>query len=313
VPTYERRESLERCLAALAAQDLARDRFEVVVVDDGSARSPRDLVHRFGDVMNIQLHEQRNAGPATARNRGAAVARGEYLVFTDDDCMPDARWLSALADAVQQHPGRAVGGRVHNALAEGVYSSASQALIEFLYHYYNASDTDGRFFITSNVAFPSERFREIGGFDDTFPLAAAEDRDVCDRWRECGEEMVYCADAIVRHSHALGFRGYCRQHYSYGRGAFHLHRARMRRGVARLRIEPPHFYSRLVAFPFRSTVDARAATLSALLLLSQIVYVSGYLLERASWTMRGTLRRSGPSDARETGAPSSLPRETSAP
>ena len=286
VPTFNRPDSLEQCLRAIAAQRLPRERFEVVVVDDGGARSPRPVVERFREHLDIWLHEQANAGPATARNAGAAAARGDYVVFTDDDCLPAPGWLSAMAEMVVDHPGCAVGGRVSNALGDGVYSSASQHLIEFLYEYYNLPETGGRFFITSNLAFPTAEFRAIGGFDVTFPLAAAEDRDICDRWREAGLTMVYCDDAVVDHAHALRFHSYCRQHFNYGRGAYHLHRARTRRGEAQVRIEPPNFYSRLVTYPLSRTAPARAAALSTLLLVSQIVYVSGYVLERVAFGKR---------------------------
>jgi glycosyltransferase involved in cell wall biosynthesis len=280
VPTYDRGESLARCLAALAAQDVGRDAFEVVVVDDGGRRSPRDVVARFRDALDVRLLEQANAGPAAARNAGAAASRGEYLVFTDDDCRPEPHWLSGLAESATAFPGRAVGGRVDNALSDGIYSTASQLLIEFLYEYYNVAGDEGRFFITSNLAFPAARFREIGGFDVTFPLAAAEDRDLCDRWLERGHAMVYADGAVVRHAHALGLRSFCRQHLNYGRGAYHLHLSRARRGVTPVRIEPLRFYSRLIAYPLREGGGVRAVALSALLLVSQVVYATGYVMER---------------------------------
>ena len=96
VPTYKRRAALERCLAALDAQTLARDRFEVIVVDDGSPAPPRETVARVATSLNVRLIEQANAGPASARNAGARAARGEYVVFTDDDCCPAPEWLAAI-------------------------------------------------------------------------------------------------------------------------------------------------------------------------------------------------------------------------
>lgn len=280
VPTFQRPASLDRCLHALASQDLPRERYEVVVVDDGSAISPRGVVESYRDRMQVRLLQQANAGPATARNRGAAAARGAYVVFTDDDCLPDAGWLSALAAAVSRHPGCAVGGRVDNALGDGVYSTASQLLIDFLYEYFNADDGDAQFFITSNLAFPASLFRALGGFDTSFPLAAAEDRDMCDRWREQGHAMAYADDAIVRHAHALRMRSFCRQHFNYGRGAYHLHQARSRRGEVPLRVEPFRFYTRLAWFPFRRSSGPRAVALSMLMVVSQGAYVLGYMIER---------------------------------
>ena len=167
-----------------------------------------------------------------------------------------------------------------NALGDGLFSTASQLLIEFLYDYYNVDESGGRFFITSNLALPTQAFRQIGGFDASFPLAAAEDRDLCDRWREAGLRMVYCDEAIVHHAHALGMRSFCRQHFNYGRGAFHLHRARALRGEAPLRVEPANFYTRLVGFPIGRVEGRRAVALSALMALSQMVYVGGYVTER---------------------------------
>jgi glycosyltransferase involved in cell wall biosynthesis len=287
VPTYNRHQSLDRCLAALSAQEIGRDRFEVIVVNDGGAVSPRDVVDRHRAYLDVRLLEQPNAGPATARNAGAAAARGDYLVFTDDDCLPEPRWLATLGASVDRHPGHAVGGSVDNALVGGIYSIASQQLIDFLYHYYNAPRADGRFFITSNLAFPVARFRELGGFDVTFPLAAAEDRDLVDRWREQGGAIVYEDRAVVRHAHALTLRSFCRQHLNYGRGAFHLHRARALRGVAPIQFEPVRFYSGLVGHPLGKGGGPRALAVSALLLASQVVYVAGYVFERVHRGMRG--------------------------
>lgn len=280
VPTFQRAEALAHCLDALAAQTLERERFEVIVVDDGSPQSPRDVVTRAANALDVRFLEQANAGPATARNTGARAARGEYVVFTDDDCRPDPGWLRAIDATARRHPGCAIGGRVVNALGDGLYSTASQLLIEFLYDYFNVDQTGGRFFITSNLALPTRSFHDIGGFDVSFPLAAAEDRDLCDRWREAGLAMVYCEDAVVHHAHALGLRSFCRQHFNYGRGAFHLHRARAKRGEQPLRVEPYHFYARLVGYPFGRSAATRAVPLSALLALSQGVYVGGYLKER---------------------------------
>ncbi|HEX7977918.1 MAG TPA: glycosyltransferase [Gemmatimonadaceae bacterium] len=280
VPTFQRPDGLTRCLEALAALDFPRERFEVVVVDDGSAQPPREIVARFAAVLDVRLIEEPNAGPAVARNTGVAAARGEYLAFTDDDCRPDPHWLRALEEVVARYPGSAIGGRVENALGDGLYSTASQLLIDFLYEYYNVDEGTGRFFITSNLAFPTDAFRAIGGFDASFPLAAAEDRDACDRWREAGHSMVYADDAVVHHAHALRLRSFCRQHYTYGRGAYYLHRARSRRGEAPLRVEPLDFYTRLVTYPLKRIAAPRSIALAAVTALSQAVYISGYLRER---------------------------------
>jgi glycosyltransferase involved in cell wall biosynthesis len=280
VPTYQRARLLGNCLQAIAAQRFPREQFEVVVVDDGSEVSPRDVVAQFSRSLDVRLIEQRNAGPGSARNAGARAARGAYIAFTDDDCLPDPLWLSAIAAHIEAHPGLAVGGSIINVLEEGLCSTASQMLIDFLYEYYNENADDSRFFITSNLTFPADAFRALGGFDVTFPLAGGEDRDMCDRWREHGHQLTYAPDAIVRHAHALRLLSFCRQHFNYGRGAHHLHRARSRRGTTDLKIEPSSFYARLVLYPLGKRSGVRGPVLSALMLLSQAAYGMGYLKER---------------------------------
>lgn len=280
VPSHHRREALLRCLEALAGQDFPREAFEVVVVDDGSPVPPQDIIAGFDGRLQVRLLEQRRQGPAAARNAGAWAARGRYLAFTDDDCRPESTWLGKLATQLGRHPDCAIGGRVVNALTSGPYPTASQLLVDYLYQYYNAGEGEARFFITSNLSFPAAAFRAMGGFDTTFLLSAAEDRDVCDRWRERGGSMLYAEDAVVQHAHALRFRSFCRQHYNYGRGAHYLHRARSRRGETRLRVEPFRFYAGLVAYPWTRTSGARAPILCTLAALSQAAYAAGYLRER---------------------------------
>src|SRR5205085_898532 len=115
VPTYERHAQLAACIGALARLDYPRERFEVLIVDDGSARRPREVVEPFRDALDVKLLAQENKGPAAARNLGARHARGEFLAFTDDDCEPEREWLRAFALRFAQEPERVVGGRTVNA------------------------------------------------------------------------------------------------------------------------------------------------------------------------------------------------------
>ena len=175
VPTYNRPQYLARCLNALAQMTYPRDRFEVIVVDDGSAQSMAPTVAPFRASLNLTLIEQANGGPAKARNAGAAQAQAQYLVFTDDDCQPTPTWLQALEAKLQACPQALVGGHTLNALPDNLFSTASQILIDYLYDYYNARHQPS-FFASNNFAMAVEQFQAIGGFDTSFPLAAGEDR-----------------------------------------------------------------------------------------------------------------------------------------
>jgi glycosyltransferase involved in cell wall biosynthesis len=280
IPTFNRPRELRRCLTALAELDYPRDRFEVVVVDDGSPTVPGDIVESFRDRLDICLIAKRNRGPASARNTGAAHARGRYLVFTDDDCSPDADMLRWLEHRLDRAPHAGVGGRTVNALADVLCSVASQDMIDYLFRYHNRSADQARFFTTTNLTLPRDRFEEIGGFDTTFPLAAAEDRELCERWVQHGFELVYAPEVVVRHAHDLALGSFCRQHFNYGRGRYHLIDARERGGRRRSRFEAASFYVGLVGDPLRRERGSRAVKLSSLNLLSQVTYAAGYYLER---------------------------------
>jgi GT2 family glycosyltransferase len=279
IPTYRRHAQLRACLEGIAALDYPREGFEVVVVDDGSGHAPSHVVDAVRPRVNVRLVEQPHAGPATARNTGARLARAPYLVFIDDDCVPAADYLRVLDRAFIAHPDAAVGGRTINSVAENPYSAASQGLIDYLYGYFNATAVDARFVASNNLALPLRRFLEIGGFDTSFPFAAAEDRDLCDRWREHGFEMRFVPSAVVHHAHRMTLRGFLRQHFTYGRGGVHLQRARGGRGRQGPRFQPARFYVGLLAHPLRQR-GRRAPVVAALTALSQAAYAAGDYLER---------------------------------
>jgi GT2 family glycosyltransferase len=205
---------LAACIEALAALDYGRDRFEVIVVDGGSEMGLEPVVSPFRRRLSLTLLEQSNAGPAAARNTGAARARGRFLAFTDDDCLPAPGWLRALEAAFAAAPGHAVGSRTLNALPDCLFSTASQVLVTHLYAYYNANAGRARFLASNNLAVPADRFLAVGAFSTMFRLAAGEDREFCDRWLRHGYPMTYAPAACVHHAHALTFRTFWRQHFN---------------------------------------------------------------------------------------------------
>jgi glycosyltransferase involved in cell wall biosynthesis len=304
VPTYRRREPLARCLRAVAALQFPRDQFEVLVVDDGSPSPPADIVASVGQSVRARLVAVRHGGPAKARNAGATLARGRYLVFTDDDCEPEPDWLRAIDEWTSRMPGPvAIGGHTVNVLADNLYATASQGIIDYLYEYYGERPAPRRFFTSNNLVVPRDDFIEVGGFDETFALAAGEDRDLCERWLDAGKQMHYAADVVVRHAHTLGLAKFNRQHFNYGRGAFDLQRSRAQRGERSLRIEPFRFYARLIAYPLKRSRSWRSVVLALLHAWSQVAYVAGYVFERVrrGWVVDG-LRSHLP--APDDGAPS---------
>lgn len=279
VPTRNRPERLAACLRALARLDYPPDRFQVTVVDDGSTESMRPVVERFADQISVGLLERPHAGPAVARNAGAEGATAPYLAFTDDDCAPARGWLRALAVAFDAAPADMLGGATVNVLSANLFSETSQELVDYLYEYYNPGGETARFLTSNNLAVPTDHFLALAGFSGSFPRAAAEDRDLCERWLRAGHRMRYVPDAVVHHAHELGARSFWRQHFNYGRGAYGYHHLRAQRGSGPVRLEPIRFYARMLRYPISRGGPLRSIAISGLLVLSQVANAGGYFWE----------------------------------
>jgi GT2 family glycosyltransferase len=246
-------------------------------VNDGGERVD---VAPFRQRIPLRLCEQPHAGPATARNRGARLAQGEYLAFTDDDCRPEPGWLLAFERALDRIPDHGLGGDTVNALDGNVYSEASQALVGYLYRYYNGEPGKARLLTTNNLCLPRDRLLEVGGFPESFSLPAGEDRALCDRWLNLGHRLTHVPEAIVHHAHGLRLTSYMRQHFGYGRGAYLFHQERRKYTHEPVRVEPLRFYRDLVLHARTANPD-RVGRLMALLALSQVLTVAGFLREAA--------------------------------
>lgn len=108
IPVYNDESRLSRCLECLDKQSCQKERFEILVVDNGSDVSVRPIVDAFS---NAKYLYEPTPGSYAARNLGVAAAKGEILAFTDSDCLPDTHWIEngAAAIAALGKPGLVVG------------------------------------------------------------------------------------------------------------------------------------------------------------------------------------------------------------
>jgi GT2 family glycosyltransferase len=279
IPTYNRPQQLAACLQSLAQLEYPRERFEVIVVDDGSPTSLEMASARVRQQICVRLIQQANSGPAAARNNGAKQAKGDFLVFTDDDCTPAPDWLQKLATIFKENPECLAGGRTVNRLPDNLFSTTSQLIVDIVYRHYNADPQHARFFASNNMAMPAQRFHELGGFNANF--RTSEDRELCDRWRQRGWQMIYAEDAIIYHAHDLTFVEFCRQHFNYGRGAYRYHQIRRQRGSGTMHGEMK-FHANLrnwLLYPFTQVRWNKALPLAGSLLLWQILNAAGFFGE----------------------------------
>lgn len=271
VPTRDRLEALRRCLAALGGAH------EVVVVDDGSRAAAE--VAEVVTAAGARLVRLEGRGPAAARNAGAQAAAGEIVCFTDDDCEPRTGWVEALAAPIVAGKAESTAGRTVVAADAGAADRAWQAIADHLQQTASspASPSPG-FAPTCNLACSRALIEQLP-FDESFPLAAGEDRDWSARAAAIGAAPVYVPAAVVTHRPDLDTRSFLRQQYRYGKGASQY------RSVAESRkLGAPSFYARLLRRGFASGPSA-----GFLVSLAQLAVTTGALVERG----RGASRTGG--------------------
>ena len=166
IPTCNRNELLAKCLDCLSPeiQEMDIHSYEIIVSDDGKENQAKELIsEKYPWVTWV---EGLKKGPAANRNNGAKYAKGEWLVFTDDDCLPDRNWLKAYMQAINN-------GTV--LVYEG-YTNADRPKQRF--------DEEAPINLTGgnlwscNFSIQKKFFYELGGFDENFPYAAMEDVDL---------------------------------------------------------------------------------------------------------------------------------------
>lgn len=197
LPLYNDAASLPAVLTALEMQDTDAA-FEVVVVDDGSQDDGPALAQAAG----VTVLRQQNAGPAAARNTGAARARGEFILFLDADCVPPAGWVSAMLAPMQSGAFQAVMGTIRPA-NDGPIPRLVQSELEGRYRRMRQA-TDGVDFIAApSCGVKREVFQSIGGFDES--LRQAEDVELAYRLRAENSRIAFVESAPVAHHHQTGF------------------------------------------------------------------------------------------------------------
>lgn len=225
IPTHNRCDLLRRCLRAATTQTYPD--YEVIVVDDASTDQTGDMVQReFPQVRYLRL--ECNRGPAAARNAGIAIASGEVIAFTDDDCEPDRGWLCELAQGFISFPqAGAVGGiqeapeavYQHNLLARyerhvtrNLYGLGTDPVV--------GSPAPGGG--TNNLAVKAHILLQLRGFDETFPVAAGEDADLLRRLADLGY-LTVCLPVKVTHHQPYTWASFIRQQIRRGIGAAYFH------------------------------------------------------------------------------------------
>lgn len=187
IPTFHRNSALSQCLERLSPefQNFPAELFELIVTDDGKNETAEELIEQ--DFPWVCWLKGPQNGPAANRNSAANQASGDWLLFTDDDCLPQADWLWSYYWAIKQLPNVQVfEGRSTADTERRAFSECAPI------------NERGGFLPSCNFAIRRRLFAELGGFDEDYPFSF-EDMDFHYRVKKAGCQIVFVKEALVIH------------------------------------------------------------------------------------------------------------------
>jgi len=189
--TYNRAHLLGRVLDACFEQTAAAESYEVVLVDDGSRDETPQVIEaaRARAACAFTVVSQANAGLARARNAGIALARGERIIFIDDDILPVPSFVAEHLRSHDAHPAAIVRGAVIN----------TESFDRLPAPMWTIANYSANYFWTSNVSVPLETVRRVGSFTESFREYGWEDIELGLRLRFAGVAAVFNRFAVAFH------------------------------------------------------------------------------------------------------------------
>lgn len=200
--------TLDECLGHVAALDYPN--YEAILVDDGST----DDTARIGHAHRATVIRTPRGGLSNARNVALKAAKGDYVVFLDDDAFPDRHWLRYLALSFMRGPHAGYGGPNLAPPGAGLVprclSHTPGGPIHVLLSDHEAEHIPG-----CNMAFERSALELVGGFDTRFHVAG-DDVDICWRLQQAGFSLGFSPAAVVWHHPRSSVTAFMRQQRGYG-------------------------------------------------------------------------------------------------
>ena len=220
VPTFNRGARLSRCLDSLVNQTYPKDRYNIIIVNDGSHDTTEDVLREYEKKATCGFIwiTQENQGIAGATNTGIARSNADVICFTGDDCIAESDWITHLIRGFTDDSVGAVGGRIESyqpltSLQRYVEDSGILNQKRFMLH---------NKLLSGNAAYRRRILADIHGFDNL--LVACVDADVSIKTQLLGYKLQYVPDAVVYHDHPDTLKGLWYRSFRNGKGLVQLHK-----------------------------------------------------------------------------------------
>ncbi|BEU03032.1 hypothetical protein OAG1_18320 [Agarivorans sp. OAG1] len=217
IPVKNNQAGITRFLSLLPkVMPLEQRPLEVIVVDNNSDQ-PLSLPQEYP--LPLKLAQCMPIGPAAARNVGVDLAKGEWVLFTDSDCIPTANMVSGYSTDQNRFVAYAGGIDIISNDLLSRYYRGQETLIPREAKYSERLAPD--YLVTANCLVQKTAIEHIGGFDSRFKQAGGEDIDLAFRLLEIGD-LAYQFNSVTVHEFDDGFNGFVKRFQRYGRGVRQL-------------------------------------------------------------------------------------------
>lgn len=223
IPVYNRPDEVDELLQSMTHQTLTD--FEVIVVEDGSARDCKDVCARYAGKLDLHYYMKENSGPGQSRNYGAERARGEYLIILDSDVVLPEGYLQSVDDELRTLPADTFGGPD---CAHPSFTPTQKAISYSMTSFFTTGGIRGgkkkmdKFYPRSfNMGIRRDVYKELGGFSR---MRFGEDIDFSIRIFKAGHACRLFPGAWVWHKRRTDFRKFFRQVYNSGIARINLYK-----------------------------------------------------------------------------------------
>ncbi len=224
IPLYNRPDEVDELLASLCRQTCPN--FNVIIVEDGSERKSDVVIEKYRERLDLTYFEKPNSGPGLTRNAGAALAKYDYLIFFDSDCIIPPHYIETVSRALEKQYADAYGGP-DAALPD--FTPTQKAINYSMTSFFTTGGIRGgkksmeKFNPRSfNLGVSKKAFNTIGGYGN---MRFGEDIDLSLRLQESGFHTILIPGAYVYHKRRSTFRQFFKQVYNSGIARINLHLA----------------------------------------------------------------------------------------
>ncbi|NCO97136.1 MAG: hypothetical protein COY38_05055 [Candidatus Aenigmarchaeota archaeon CG_4_10_14_0_8_um_filter_37_24] len=218
VPAYNAEKTIELCLKSLLNQSYQKNKYEILVVDDGSKDKTKNIIRKFN---RVKLIEQNHRGPSVARNLGAKKSKNDLILFIDSDCIAPKYWIKNIIKPFKDKDVIAVSGAYKTKNKDKLIARFVGFEIEER-HKKLGREID--FVSTFSAAYLRKIYLKVGGLDEKFTRASADDTSLSFKLDRLGKKMIFEPKAYVYHHHPDNLKKYLKRKFWMGYWRVFLYR-----------------------------------------------------------------------------------------